>query len=97
CRLCLALCLFFFNAPATAYLYTLSLHDALPICRLLPRAALSRRSDRRVASPPDPADRGRQAGRATALRQVAVHDAGRRDLQRRVSGALAAGEPAVAV
>src|SRR5438034_2390643 len=25
--------LFFFNAPATTEIYTLSLHDALPICR----------------------------------------------------------------
>src|SRR5438552_11482845 len=24
--------LFFFNAPATTHIYTLSLHDALPIC-----------------------------------------------------------------
>src|SRR5438874_11195128 len=26
------LCLFFFNDPATTEIYTLSLHDALPIC-----------------------------------------------------------------
>src|SRR5690349_23076152 len=26
-------CLFFFHAPATTEIYTLSLHDALPICR----------------------------------------------------------------
>ena len=26
-------CLFFFNAPATTEIYTLSLHDALPIYR----------------------------------------------------------------
>src|SRR5438093_5169159 len=25
-------CFFFFNAPATTEIYTLSLHDALPIC-----------------------------------------------------------------
>src|SRR5438094_8318231 len=27
-------CLFFFNDPATTEIYTLSLHDALPICEL---------------------------------------------------------------
>ena len=29
------MCFFFFNAPATTEIYTLSLHDALPISRLL--------------------------------------------------------------
>src|SRR5438034_7601497 len=28
---------FFFNDPATTEIYTLSLHDALPICRCVPR------------------------------------------------------------
>src|SRR5438876_11543044 len=28
------LCFFFFNAPATTEIYTLSLHDALPILRI---------------------------------------------------------------
>src|SRR5437764_14740534 len=27
-----ALCIFFFNDPSTTEIYTLSLHDALPIC-----------------------------------------------------------------
>src|SRR5438128_10914309 len=31
CR-CIFYCLFFFNVPATTDIYTLSLHDALPIC-----------------------------------------------------------------
>src|SRR5690242_21408123 len=31
--LCLLSLFFFFNAPATTEIYTLSLHDALPICR----------------------------------------------------------------
>src|SRR5947209_14201272 len=34
----LPLCFFFFNAPAPTEIYTLSLHDALPILR--PRAGL---------------------------------------------------------
>src|SRR6266566_9795553 len=29
---------FFFNDPATTEIYTLSLHDALPICRRSPRS-----------------------------------------------------------
>src|SRR5207249_9735543 len=31
---------FLFNAPATTVIYTLSLHDALPICRRLGRASI---------------------------------------------------------
>src|SRR2546426_8505049 len=31
---------FFFNDTATTEIYTLSLHDALPICQRLPRAGL---------------------------------------------------------
>src|SRR6266705_6371746 len=37
-------CYFFFNAPATTEIYTLSLHDALPIFRRATEAV----SDRRV-------------------------------------------------
>src|SRR2546430_6251714 len=39
---------FFFNDTATTEIYTLSLHDALPICRQnrLPRASSSRRNIR---------------------------------------------------
>src|SRR5438105_9610516 len=35
---CLLLLLFFFNYPATPEIYTLSLHDALPICRSTTRS-----------------------------------------------------------
>src|SRR3712207_8461036 len=42
--------MFFFNDTATTEIYTLSLHDALPICvRLLPPAALLARLDHRLA------------------------------------------------
>src|SRR3712207_9458870 len=37
-RLCSLLCLFFFNDTATTEIYTLSLHDALPICAFTPHA-----------------------------------------------------------
>src|SRR5438309_5661654 len=41
---------FFFNAPAPTEIYTLSLHDALPICNaILPKPAYSS-SSRRVAT-----------------------------------------------
>src|SRR5690349_24380852 len=42
-RLCLLLC-FFFNDTATTEIYTLSLHDALPISRSTPRCSSSSRS-----------------------------------------------------
>src|SRR5439155_19937077 len=32
---------FFFNDPPTTEIYTLSLHDALPICRIMPTSWLS--------------------------------------------------------
>src|SRR5438034_7940051 len=35
--------LFFFNDPATTEIYTLSLHDALPICNKAPRRRCSTR------------------------------------------------------
>ena len=38
CRLCCVVCcvgVFFFNDTATTEIYTLSLHDALPICGML--------------------------------------------------------------
>src|SRR5262249_61323217 len=41
--------LFFFNAPATTEIYTLSLHDALPICLSSVRAAGSRKSTKAAA------------------------------------------------
>src|SRR3712207_7402809 len=42
---------FFFNDTATTEIYTLSLHDALPICAGAPRTALP-------GAPPADADRG---------------------------------------
>src|SRR5205814_9551905 len=47
CRLPLFLFSFFFNAPAPTEIYTLSLHDALPICR-----TSSARSPARCGSTP---------------------------------------------
>src|SRR5258708_18897989 len=38
----MALCVFFFNDTATTEIYTLSLHDALPICFFLPDTNLRR-------------------------------------------------------
>src|SRR5256885_12083146 len=37
---------FFFNDTATTEIYTLSLHDALPISRLFPRLCIQRANDR---------------------------------------------------
>src|SRR5436190_7043363 len=56
---CIAV-LFFFNATATTEIYTLSLHDALPIWSRLPRAGAGQRC-------PDRASLGRPRG-ARALR-----------------------------
>src|SRR5205085_8397169 len=47
-RLSLQLLLFFFNDPAPPALYTLSLHDALPIC---PHGARDARHERREEVP----------------------------------------------
>src|SRR5437867_9983854 len=41
---------FFFNAPATTEIYTLSLHDALPIC-FAPKCRRIRRSSHRYPWP----------------------------------------------
>src|SRR2546422_5468474 len=50
---------FFFNDTATTEIYTLSLHDALPICALLPRPTrLTMFSLRRVARSPWRSSRG---------------------------------------
>src|SRR3712207_7793909 len=38
-------CIFFFNDTATTEIYTLSLHDALPICRSMPRLAVRSHCD----------------------------------------------------
>src|SRR2546422_7905279 len=45
---CLSFCLFFFNDTATTEIYTLSLHDALPICCFDGRRGRCRISSRRV-------------------------------------------------
>src|SRR5262245_65392969 len=41
--------IFFFNDPATTEIYTLSLHDALPICRRRPRRPCRHQSRHRSA------------------------------------------------
>src|SRR5438874_13808816 len=52
----LRLLFFFFNDPATPEIYTLSLHDALPICRpRSPRRGRSRRRSGPRRSPGPPA------------------------------------------
>src|SRR3712207_7088315 len=63
---------FFFNDTATTEIYTLSLHDALPICRCGARSAASARTTAtrtgraaRSAAPPRPPGRG---GRGAARR-----------------------------
>src|SRR5438552_5759028 len=59
----MSLVLFFFNDSPTTAIYTLSLHDALPIChlRLRRRVVTAGLSSRTVARhhPQDTADRGR--------------------------------------
>src|SRR2546426_6034167 len=55
---------FFFNDTATTEIYTLSLHDALPISRRRPRTTRSRRA----GSPPSRAG-SRTASRAAAGRR----------------------------
>src|SRR5258707_12478817 len=42
---------FFFNDTATTEIYTLSLHDALPICRCRDRRSTTRRTGRAGTSP----------------------------------------------
>src|SRR3712207_8634418 len=64
---------FFFNDTATTEIYTLSLHDALPICRLrrhlLPLPLRRRRSVQRRALRPLPLRGGRLGRAARAGRQ----------------------------
>src|SRR2546422_1208870 len=75
--LLLRFCFFFFNDTATTEIYTLSLHDALPICRetigrrdasscRLPRAAGRRRARRRPRAPA-PRGYGRRDRKSTRL------------------------------
>src|SRR5207249_11558808 len=58
---------FFFNVPAPTEIYTLSLHDALPICTRPIPSASARRSGRRCAarapSAPAPTARARRSPR----------------------------------
>jgi len=60
---------FFFNDTATTEIYTLSLHDALPICRTRPAAAMpqaSRGGSTRTANPPW--ERSRNTSRPATIR-----------------------------
>src|SRR3712207_8974655 len=56
---------FCFNDTATTEIYTLSLHDALPICGALPPRRAAARADDGVARRPG-AHRGAAAGHAVA-------------------------------
>src|SRR3712207_8757605 len=58
-----ALCIFFFNDTATTEIYTLSLHDALPICFGTGRPALSLR----IASPLRSCTRNRVVNTSSSL------------------------------
>src|SRR6266542_4396349 len=71
---------FFFNDTATTEIYTLSLHDALPICRdLLSRwgVGASRRPDRRKPLGQVRRKGGRPAIGATWRRGIGAHGASR--------------------
>src|SRR3989442_15505237 len=54
---------FFFNDTATTEIYTLSLHDALPISRTLPRACESGRPNRQERAEAATRPGARRAGR----------------------------------
>src|SRR3712207_7364616 len=61
--------LFFFNDTATTEIYTLSLHDALPICRRADgRGARGARRRLRPGVPPGPAGAGGRAADRGGLR-----------------------------
>src|SRR2546422_7734704 len=66
CSFSVIFVLFFFNDTATTEIYTLSLHDALPISR---RATRRRSRSRRAvdATAARPCDRGRARGTGPAL------------------------------
>src|SRR3712207_7500651 len=73
---------FFFNDTATTEIYTLSLHDALPICRR--RRRLDVRA--RLHLPPLPAAGaayGARAGCRPAQRRVSSHAGQRRERDRK--------------
>src|SRR2546426_9150108 len=60
-------CLFFFNDTATTEIYTLSLHDALPISRRRSRKRASRSPARRPRSCVRPRARGALDRKSTRL------------------------------
>src|SRR2546426_2880497 len=69
---------FFFNDTATTEIYTLSLHDALPISAAAQRAApgATHHRDRRIDPPAAPRDAGlepQRAGVPTNHRQHQLH------------------------
>src|SRR3712207_7654385 len=75
---------FFFNDTATTEIYTLSLHDALPICDRVPRAVRHRlraaartagrvRRPDRGPGPPGPGRQGRRAGDRKSTRLNSSH------------------------
>src|SRR5690348_18237043 len=64
------LLLFFFNAPATTEIYTLSLHDALPISAdRAARARIARRCQGRHGSPQQGSRSERQGDRCRVVAQ----------------------------
>src|SRR5215203_5942801 len=63
------LVVFVFNDTATTEIYTLSLHDALPISPRHPRRAVRRHGDARLRRAPD-----RRGARAGAAHRAPVHD-----------------------
>src|SRR3989449_11766722 len=78
---------FFFNDTATTEIYTLSLHDALPICRCGPRSA-----DHRWPAHGDRAPARAQWDRAADALDAAVGDG----VHRVGRGRIRAGEPGLA-
>src|SRR2546429_1552850 len=63
---------FFFNDTATTEIYTLSLHDALPICRGVPRQLLRSRCVRALERQA-PADRNGRSEEHTSELQSRLH------------------------
>src|SRR6266571_8752522 len=67
-------CFFFFNDTATTEIYTLSLHDALPICAGRARATTRRRDrDRPRARPPRRRPRGSGARSEEHTSELQLH------------------------
>src|SRR3712207_8921280 len=67
---------FFFNDTATTEIYTLSLHDALPICSLAQKGHVSQQSVE--AWRPAPKDSGAYMGRAEPVARPATNEGGSR-------------------